>query len=346
MGWDAKYLRNKAIPGVDCAGVPLSSCVLFETRDLDEARERVARVYCDHRLDRIGQGPVHARHNRLPGATLSVNFMEYGAKSLIVPGALDTFYLFQFPMNGFATVTNGADTYTIGSGRGGVLNPDVETSMIWEADCAQLLVQIDRRTLNRLARRHFGLPDEHIVHFIGAGDLSQGKARSVLDLLLYIIREAELGNVVIGTDSMLARQLEETLILGLLEYMPNSLHGNEVRTGRGRGPAPRLVRQAESYMEAHLTEPVTVSEICEAVGTSLRSLQTAFRTHRDRTPLEVLRDMRLERAWIALSNPNADTRVTDVATDWGFFHLGRFAEQYRRKFGCTPVETLRQSLGH
>ncbi|NIZ11972.1 AraC family transcriptional regulator [Phaeobacter sp. HF9A] len=338
------HLKNKAIPGVDCAGVPLSSCALFETRDLDDARERVARVYCDHRLDLIGQGSVLARHNRLPGATLSINFMEYGAKSLIVPGALDTFYLFQFPLNGFATVTNGADTYTIGSGRGGVLNPDVETSMIWEADCAQLLVQIDSRTLNRLARRHFGLPEERIVHFKGTGDLSTGKGRSVLELLLYIIREAELGNVVIGTETMLARQLEETLILGLLEYMPNSLHGDETRAGRGRGPAPRLVRQAESYMEAHLTDSVTVSEICEAVGTSLRSLQTAFRLHRDRTPLEVLRDMRLERAWIDLSNPTSETRVTDVATEWGFFHLGRFAEQYRRKFGCTPVETLRQAL--
>ena len=58
----------------------------------------------------------------------------------------------------------------------------------------------------------------------------------------------------------------------------------------------------------------------------------------------VLRDMRLERAWEDLSNPGADTRVTDVATGLGFFHLGRFSEHYRRKFGCSPVETLRSAL--
>lgn len=45
------------------------------------------------------------------------------------------------------------------------------------------------------------------------------------------------------------------------------------------------MRQAEQYMESHLHDPVTLGEIAEAVGASARSLQIAFRTHRDRTPL-------------------------------------------------------------
>ena len=38
------------------AKAPLANYALFQTRDLDEARERVAAVFCPHRLDRIGDG--------------------------------------------------------------------------------------------------------------------------------------------------------------------------------------------------------------------------------------------------------------------------------------------------
>lgn len=60
-----------------------------------------------------------------------------------------------------------------------------------------------------------------------------------------------------------------------------------------------------------------------------------------RSPMTVLRDLRLERAWQELSHPGPLTSVTDVAMQLGFFHLGRFSEHYRRKFGCTLSETLR-----
>ena len=33
--------------------------------------------------------------------------------------------------------------------------------------------------------------------------------------------------------------------------------------------------------------------------------------------------------------------VQDVAATWGFYHFGRFAEQYRRKFGVLPSDTAR-----
>ena len=36
----------------------------------------------------------------------------------------------------------------------------------------------------------------------------------------------------------------------------------------------------------------------------------------------------------------ANTRIIDVATAWGFWHMGHFASDYRAMFGVSPSQTL------
>jgi AraC-like DNA-binding protein len=38
----------------------------------------------------------------------------------------------------------------------------------------------------------------------------------------------------------------------------------------------------------------------------------------------------------------ARTRISDVATRWGFFHPSRFARQYQERFGELPSDTIRR----
>ena len=90
---------------------PLARFSLFESSDLDEARERVARVFCPHRLDMIGRGSFDACHNHVSGERLSLNYIQYGAKTLIAPGELKDFYLLQIPLSGGAAISNGPDHY-------------------------------------------------------------------------------------------------------------------------------------------------------------------------------------------------------------------------------------------
>ncbi|WP_460274457.1 AraC family transcriptional regulator [Celeribacter sp. ULVN23_4] len=317
--------------------LPLAAHPLFASDDLDEARNAVARVYCDHRLETIGSSRFAARHNRLSGGCLSVNVMTYGTKTLIAPGALERFYLFQFPLSGHASVSNGDNSHEIGGGRSGVLNPDAETRMIWDENCAQLLVQIDRDALNAAAQAEYGLPAGHVLRFQGANDMRGSEGRAFLGLLDFVMREADRGGVMLGSETLLGKQLERTLMVGLLETQAHNLsRASDDQTA----PMPRVMRLAESYMRENLYEPIMIEDIARAAGTSVRGLQAAFRA-RGRSPMSRLRDLRLEQAWEELSNPAPETSVTDVATALGFFHLGRFAEYYRKKFGCSPVETLR-----
>jgi transcriptional regulator GlxA family with amidase domain len=58
-----------------------------------------------------------------------------------------------------------------------------------------------------------------------------------------------------------------------------------------------------------------------------------------------LRRVRLAQARADLEAPGPNTSVTNVAYDCGFSHLGRFAQEYARRFGESPSETLRRARG-
>ena len=97
-------------------------------------------------------------------------------------------------------------------------------------------------------------------------------------------------------------------------------------------------------MRDQYSEIVSMTEVAEAAGVSLRALQTAFQRLRGCSPRAALGEIRLLAARERLSNPASAGTVSDVAMDCGFTHLGRFSAAYRDRFGETPSTTLRRAL--
>lgn len=321
--------------------MPLRGHVLFQSDDLDEARERVAAVFCPHRLDTIGRGAqIAARHNHLPGDRLSLNYIEYGAKTLIAPGALERFYLLQIPLAGGAAISNGPMRYYSCPQQAAVLNPHLPTTMIWEEGTRQVLVQIDRQAMMDHLSAQLGYRAERPLTFHGPLDMTGGAGAALRRLAMYVVAEADEGRVTIG-QGLMRRQVEATLMSGLLEAHH---HDYEGMLGRVRSaPRPRHLRLAEGYIEAHLDQPLTLEEVADAAGISARALQLAFRQHRGTTPLGFWRDLRLARAHEDLGAGQGS--VTEIALKWGFQHFGRFAEAYRAKYGLSPRDSLRAARG-
>jgi AraC-like DNA-binding protein len=89
-----------------------------------------------------------------------------------------------------------------------------------------------------------------------------------------------------------------------------------------------------------------IPEISKLVGVSSRTLRLASQEILGVSPLQYLLLRRMHMARLALRNADpADARVTEIATEHGFWELGRFAVQYRALFGETPSDTLRRAAG-
>lgn len=102
-----------------------------------------------------------------------------------------------------------------------------------------------------------------------------------------------------------------------------------------------ILERAERYIAEHLTEELTLDEIVTAAETSASTLLRAFRLHRGTTPMRYVKQLRLEAVHRSLlaAEPSA-AKVSDLASDYGFFQFGRFAADYKRMFGELPSETL------
>ncbi len=318
---------------------PLAHHALFRTFELDEAREQVARIFCPHRLDVIGKGRTDACHHHVRGERMSLNYIEYGAKTLISPSALETFYLVQIPLVGGAMIRNGIDVYYSNAKAAAVLNPHRETTMIWEEGTCQVLVQIERAALQSHLCSLVGGQVRDPLTFKGALDLERGVGLQLKNLILHVVSEVDAGRLNYGEPGLMSRQLENTIMTGLIEALPNN-YSNLLRLG-SVSAAPKHLRLAEAYIEAHLDEPLTIEDIALAANSTPRTLQNAFRKFRDTTPLRYVRDARLSRIHQELLSSDSRASVTSIATRWGFSHFGRFSQVYRQRFGETPITTLR-----
>lgn len=325
------------------AVLPLAGHQIFATRDVDEARERVARVFCPHRLATVApRRALDARQHSAPlGPSVSLNYVQYGPAVDIEPGCLGSFYLLQIPLHGGAQVRCGGQRVVADARTASLPSPSEPLAMRWDDDSPHLIVQFGLAAVERQWQQLAQAPlDGPLVFDLGL----RLDAPAMAPLLHYVHYLCGLldGQTAFAQVPQLAEQAEHYLLSTLLLLAPHNRSRALVAPAR-HGVLPRSVRRAQDYMQAAGGEPVSLAQLCQHVGVSARALQTAFLAHTGQSPMAWWRGLRLQQARTALRAGGASASVSRIAAEHGFVHLGRFAEQYRQRFGETPAQTLRAS---
>ncbi len=141
------------------------------------------------------------------------------------------------------------------------------------------------------------------------------------------------------------RALEEQLVHLMVRCLTEGASSSGMTIGGRRHDA--IVARFEGFLEANPDQPLYLTEICAAIGVSERTLRLACEDHLGMGPIRYLslRRMHLVRRALLRADPSTAT-VTRLATDHGFWELGRFAVAYRTMFGESPSESLRRLSQH
>ncbi|MBR0712841.1 helix-turn-helix domain-containing protein [Bradyrhizobium liaoningense] len=135
--------------------------------------------------------------------------------------------------------------------------------------------------------------------------------------------------------------LEDALLVEIMDMLPTA---RPCDVGRSAAARKRTVARACEMMLAHDDRPVSILDVCRAVGASPRKLGYCFQEVLGTSPMHYWRAMRLNRVRSDLkrcSDPRAG--VYDVAARHGFWHFSQFSVDYKRHFCELPSETLRRA---
>jgi len=172
---------------------------------------------------------------------------------------------------------------------------------------------------------------------ISANASELSKFREQADHILSAIKEQPLKAKI----PAIQREIRFNLSYQLISNLVHSSLEYQKPPNRRRDHALRRVKE---YLRENSQEPITVRDLHRATGVSERTLRYAFLEQFAVSPKTYLTAKRLNgvRRQLYYADPSSTT-IVDVANDWGFWHMGQFAADYRRLFGELPSETLNRS---
>lgn len=318
---------------------PLADFERFRTHDLHEARRQVALLLSAHALEATHpRARLDVRYHSVELVDTALICAQYGAHVRLDPGALEDFYLVGVPLAGTSTVSCQGRELVTHPGLGSVQSCRQPLRTEWREDCRKLSVKIARPALERRLAELLGQPVRRPVVFELALDLDRDAGRSWRHLLGFVLSELSPRSLYLSSHGA-RRSLDDMLISALLLAQPHTY--SEALRAEPRPAGPRHVRRAEEIIAADPSQPYRMADLAARAGTGLRSLQEGFRRHRGMSPQEFLRLRRLARAREALLHAEPGARVTDIALESGYTHLGRFAREYKARYGESPSHTLK-----
>ena len=96
------------------------------------------------------------------------------------------------------------------------------------------------------------------------------------------------------------------------------------------------VQRMQDYIEAHLEQELSLSDLAKVSLFSPWHSYRLFQTYTGLTPTEYIRRLRLSKSALRLKQKGC--RVIDVAYDLGFGSVDGYQRAFRREFGCNPGE--------
>lgn len=314
---------------------------VFRSGDLDQVREQVARLFCPHELVLYGRGArlnAFVRSKRL--RNVAVNVIAYGGEVLIDPGRLDDFFVVMMPLSGKAHIRSGTEEIDSYPGLATIPHPDRPLRMRWTADCAQLIIRIDRVALEARLRDGLGYPlNDGSLSFRLGMDLTAGLTASWRRMSLMFARELDHEeNLVDRAD--LVGSWEDALMASLLQAQQHNY--SPAMCTKALPAARPEVNSAIRLIKDSPEEDWSVTRLARVLDIGPRKLQQGLQEI-GTTFTQELRMARLQRVHDALhAAAPGTTTVSKVFAQNGIKHHGHGAGQYRDLFGERPSDTLRR----
>jgi AraC-like DNA-binding protein len=271
----------------------------------------------------------------LPGIWLG--YIEYGAAVTVGVSPRRGDYWVHLPVRGaFASAMGGLVT-ECNPRRGVIASPRDMHVIRSRPGAARLSLSIHGDALAAQLAALLGDVPGAALEFMPGVSLEAGYGRSLGQALYAAAVELERSDW--SRSPLAVSEFEQSVMTHLLVSQPSNY--SRALGRRMRPIAPRDVARALEFMREHLAQPIRLADLVRVSGVAGRTLLKHFEHFEGLSPMRYLRGLRLKRVREELQNGRAES-VARAARRWGFAHVGRFAVEYRKRFGEPPSATLQR----
>ena len=273
--------------------------------------------------------------------SLSVGYLQNGVPAVTrsLSGPVD--YQILLPIQDAMEACTGGENVLCGPQRAVVSSPQRDFWARTRGRGARFRVCITDQAMREQLAALLGHAPVRPLEFAPGMDLTNPFGSRFARYILSAAHDFERTNSIMGSPiTMIA--FEQFVMCELLLYHPHNYIKALERVDRSI--APRDIKRAIDYIHANLDAPLTIDAIASTAGVAGQTLFKHFRDTHGISPMRYVRNLRFERVRQELLNARAEARITEIASRWGFSHLGRFAVEYRRRFGESPSHTLGKCL--
>jgi AraC-like DNA-binding protein len=250
------------------------------------------------------------------------------------------FFLLELPLSGASTTYCGNGNVLSEPGQAVAAGPYQQFATEWTADCSKLLIKIESNALENYLSTLLGRRQIRALDFEMKIDLAADSSSSLLRTVKWILEELDQPGSLLNTAPLAGQQYQRMLMWSLLHSQPNNYSAE--LAAREQAQVPHYVVQTERYIEEHYAEAINLEQLVEQCNVSERTLLEGFKRFHDVSPMKLLKLTRLDHVHLALKEAEpATSNVTDIALACGFSQLGKFAAEYKERFGESPSETLK-----
>ncbi|WP_310417844.1 helix-turn-helix transcriptional regulator [Chamaesiphon sp. OTE_8_metabat_110] len=219
------------------------------------------------------------------------------------------------------------------------IDPDGAFPGIASTNGRVLVVGFDRSSIELVLAKLLDRELKQPISFESAIDLDTDFGTSLKEFIEFLGRSHAPGLNL--TSPTIQEELAGALLTCLLKGVKHNYSDEILYCCQGAFAC--YVKQASSFIAAHLQEEIELADIAAAVNISPRLLQKAFAQECDCSPMRFVSRSRLERIRQELERSSDATRIIDVMMNYGITQGGKFAKEYQQLFGEKPSDTLKRA---
>ncbi len=310
---------------------------IFGSGDVEETRAFLSTKQFHLELAPRDAGNLDVRINGVYMPGMYLGYVQYGPSVAVRATTRDDYWL-QLPLTGQLEVINAGRGVICDTRRAAIASPCRNDYYLIRSDegCGGIRVSFFKSALLDCLTALLGEHPHTPLEFAPEMDVGAGHGRSLAQYLLMAVRDFDSPGTPPWADAMLAA-FQQFVMATLLTVQPHNYSAALQRLETSL--APRDVKRAADYIQANLEAPIGIADIAAVAGVPGRTLFKHFKDFKGVSPMQYLRNARFDRVRRILLLADRAENITKIAMETGFQHMGRFAVEYRRRFGESPSET-------